>query len=310
MKENIISVENLEKRYGEKEVLRGLNFEVKQGSIFGLLGENGAGKTTTVKILSTLIHADSGVAKIDGIDVKRKPHEVKRRISLTGQYASVDELLTGEENLRMMGQLVHLPKRKIEVSINKLLNQFDLVSAAKKQVKDYSGGMRRKLDIAISLLSQPKVLFLDEPTTGLDPRSRKNMWNLIQSLAREGMTIFLTTQYLDEADELADRIAVIDEGKIVEEGTADELKRLVGEEMIELTFEDEPSYKKAMQLVDGQEGQKPYKCILSRQESVDFLRQTLNTLHENDVSVADVNFRKPTLDDVFMKTTKRREKNG
>jgi len=307
MKNTIISIENLTKRYGDKEVLKGVNLNVEAGTIFALLGENGAGKTTTVKILSTLIRADNGVAKIGGIDVNKKPREVKKIISLTGQYASVDELLTGKENMEMMGKLYHLSNREIRTSVNSLLNQFDLISAAKKQVKDYSGGMRRKLDLAISLLSQPKVLFLDEPTTGLDPRSRLSMWKSIQELAKNGVTIFLTTQYLDEADKLADKIAVIDGGMIVEEGTADELKSIVGEDTLGFTFKNEQLTTAAMKLIGGEEGDTPYECVLTSEESVELLRETLNVLHQNMIEVEKVNIRKPTLDDVFMHTTKRSE---
>lgn len=222
--ETVISVKDLEKVYGNHSVLKGISFEVERGSVFSLLGENGAGKTTTVHILSTLISATSGSVLIGGYDTRKDTDNVKKRISLTGQYAAVDELLTGKENLMMMGRLNHLDRQTVKKRTVELLHQFDLVNAANKSVKTYSGGMRRRLDIAISLLASPEVIFLDEPTTGLDPRSRNNMWKLIQELSNKGVTIFLTTQYLEEADQLADKIAILHEGKIVEQGPAEALK--------------------------------------------------------------------------------------
>lgn len=307
MKDSIISVHDLKKSYGKHTVLEGLNFEVECGSIFALLGENGAGKTTTVHILSTLIQADSGTATIAGYDTHRESESVKQKISLTGQYASVDELLTGEENLMMMGRLNHLSRHLVKKRTAELLEQFELTNAAKKQVKTYSGGMRRRLDIAVSLLASPKVIFLDEPTTGLDPRSRKNMWNLIQQLARNGVTIFLTTQYLEEADQLADKIAVIDNGKIVEEGTAEELKRMIGEEKLELTFSDLSAFQNAQQLLQGQVNENERRISIHT-GSTESLRQLLNTLHEHGIEPSSATFRKPTLDDVFMDITSRKRK--
>ncbi|WP_102272767.1 ATP-binding cassette domain-containing protein [Cytobacillus massiliigabonensis] len=307
MKESIISVHDLKKSYGKHTVLDGLNFEVECGSIFALLGENGAGKTTTVRILSTLIQADSGIAAIAGYDTHRESESVKQKISLTGQYASVDELLTGEENLMMMGRLNHLSRHLVKKRTAELLEQFELTNAAKKQVKTYSGGMRRRLDIAISLLASPKVIFLDEPTTGLDPRSRKNMWNLIQQLAKDGVTIFLTTQYLEEADQLADKIAVIDNGKIVEEGTAEELKCMIGEEKLELTFNDLYAFQNAQELIQGQVHDNERRISIHT-GSTESLRQLLNTLHEHGIEPSTVTFRKPTLDDVFMDITSRKRK--
>lgn len=306
MADILISVKNLNKKYKEKVVLDDVSFDVERGSVFALLGENGAGKTTIVRILSTLIQSNGGEATISGYDVAKNPQQIKNLISLTGQYASVDELLTGEENLEMIGRLNHLETRTIKKRMEELLQQFNLTEAAKKSVKSYSGGMRRKLDIAISLMSTPEVIFLDEPTTGLDPRSRKSMWELIQKLADSGVTIFLTTQYLDEADQLADKIAVIDGGKIVEEGTADELKRLIGEEKLELTFSDLQSYLKAEQLLDGEKDDGDCKITIETAGETEHLRIALNILHENDVKPHAVNFRKPTLDDVFMQLTNRR----
>lgn len=302
-----ISVEHLKKSYGKHAVLDGINFEVERGSIFALLGENGAGKTTTVRILSTLIHADSGVSEIEGLDTKKDPESVKRLISLTGQYATVDELLTGEENLMMMGRLNHLGRKAAKRRTGELLKQFNLVDAAKKTAKSYSGGMRRRLDIAISLLSTPKVIFLDEPTTGLDPRSRRSMWKLIQQLADNGVTIFLTTQYLEEADHLADKIAVIDSGKIVEMGSSEELKNIIGEEKLELSFAAEDALKKAQNILNGFMNESQ-KTISVNAESTGDLRHLLNNLYEIDIEPKTINFRKPTLDDVFMEITDRKQK--
>lgn len=307
MKETIISVNNLKKSYGNHSVLDGLTFEVERGTIFALLGENGAGKTTTVRTLSTLISADSGTATIAGFDTQKEAEAVKERISLTGQYATVDELLTGEENLMMMGRLNHLDRHLVEKRTQELLEQFDLLDAAKKPVKTYSGGMRRKLDIAISLLASPEVIFLDEPTTGLDPRSRRNMWNMIQSLTDDGITIFLTTQYLEEADQLADKIAVLGSGKIVEEGTAEELKQIVGDEKLELTFDNHNDFQRAIKIVKGQIDEKERRISVTT-GSTETLRVLLNSLNDEGIEPSNVQFRKPTLDDVFMTITSRKRK--
>ncbi|MBP2241794.1 ABC-2 type transport system ATP-binding protein [Cytobacillus eiseniae] len=307
MKDSIISVHYLKKAYGEHIVLDGLNFEVERGSIFALLGENGAGKTTTVRILSTLIQADSGTATIAGYDTHHESDFVKQNISLTGQYASVDELLTGEENLMMMGRLNHLDRKLVKKRTAELLEQFELTKAAKKQVKTYSGGMRRRIDIAISLLASPQVIFLDEPTTGLDPRSRRKMWSMIQQLAKNGVTIFLTTQYLEEADQLADKIAVIDNGRIVEEGTAEELKNMIGDENLELTFADFRAFQHAIKLIHGLVNEKEQRITI-RTGSIESLRRLLNTLYEHEIEPSSVNFQKPTLDDVFMDITSRNTK--
>jgi ABC-2 type transport system ATP-binding protein len=301
----LISVKDLKKNYGKKSVLNGLSFDVEPGSIFALLGENGAGKTTTVRVLSTLIHPDSGTATIAGFDSKHQAYSIRKMISLTGQYAAVDELLTGEENLQMMGRLNHLDHHFVKARTKELLEQFDLVEAAKQPAKTYSGGMRRRLDIAIGLLSTPQILFLDEPTTGLDPRSRLNMWNLIQELANSGVTIFLTTQYLEEAERLADKIAVIDGGKIVAEGTADELKRIVGEEKLEIKFANPTMFQKAQTLFQGHSNASDLSIALTSDGSTEGLRQILNELHEHGIVADDIQFRKPTLDDVFLHLTNR-----
>lgn len=307
MSEPMISVQHLKKSYGNYTVLDGLNFEVERGSIFALLGENGAGKTTTVRILSTLIQADQGTAKIAGYCTMRESDEVKRKISLTGQYAAVDEMLTGEENLIMMGRLNHLKRRDVKKRAAELLKKFELTKAAKKRVKTYSGGMRRRLDIAISLLDAPDVIFLDEPTTGLDPRSRKNLWRQMKELASQGVTIFLTTQYLEEADQLADKIAVIHNGKIVVEGTAEQLKRMIGDETLELTFSDLDTLRQAHTLLQGNIHEEE-RCLSVRSHSTERLRELLNVLHEHGIEPVSVHIRKPTLDDVFLDITSRTEK--
>src|SRR3954471_3009230 len=230
-----IVVEGLVKRFGDTTALDGVSLTVAEGSVLGLLGPNGAGKTTVVRILSTLLTADAGRAEVVGLDVARDADAVRAAIGLTGQYAAVDEYLTGYENLEMVGRLYRLPKRVARTRAGELLERFDLTDAANRPAKTYSGGMRRRLDIAASLIARPRVLFLDEPTTGLDPRSRLGMWEFIADLVSDGTTILLTTQYLEEADRLADRMVVIDKGQVIARGTADELKAQVGGERLELT---------------------------------------------------------------------------
>ena len=229
-----IQANNLVKKYGEVIALDGLSLEVEQGTVFGLLGPNGAGKTTTVRVLTTLLSPDSGSAIVDGVDVLKDPVHAREIMGLSGQNASVDENLTGIENLIMLGRLFRLPKKEAVIRANDLLERFNLNDAAKRIVKTYSGGMRRRLDLAASLIAKPNILFLDEPTTGLDPRSRLMMWEVIQNLVNEGTTVLLTTQYLEEADQLAKKIAVIDKGKVIAQGRADELKTQVGGERIEV----------------------------------------------------------------------------
>jgi ABC-2 type transport system ATP-binding protein len=231
-----VEADGLTKSLARHRVVRGLDLSVQAGSVFALLGPNGAGKTTTVRILSTLQRPDGGSARIAGYDVVREARRVRESISLTGQYAAVDELLTGEENLMQMGRLRHLGRVRARQRTAELLEQFDLVDVRRRRVSTYSGGMRRRLDLALSLVSPTPVLFLDEPTTGLDPRSRRDVWHAVRELARSGVTILLTTQYLDEADELADRVAVIDDGRVVAEGSSDELKARVGGESLDEVF--------------------------------------------------------------------------
>ncbi len=232
----VIEVKNLTKSYGTNHVLKGIDLNVQRGTMLALLGPNGAGKTTTVRILSTLLGYDGGSVSVEGFDAATEADSVRNVIGLTGQSAAVDELLTGRENLVMMGRLYRLTKRSAVERANELLEEFDLVDAADRPAKTYSGGMRRRLDLAVSLIATPPVIFLDEPTTGLDPRSRIAMWNIIQKLMANGTTILLTTQYLEEADQLADRIVVIDGGKVIAEGTAGQLKSKVGKDRLELSF--------------------------------------------------------------------------
>jgi ABC-2 type transport system ATP-binding protein len=242
----VIEVSGLTKSYGTNRVLEGIDLAVAAGEVFAVLGPNGAGKTTTVRVLATLTSYDSGEARVAGYDVATQRHEVRRRISLTGQYAALDELQTGTENLRMMGRLRGLPGRAARVRAAELLDQFDLVDAADRRVGTYSGGMRRRLDLAAGLVVQPEVIFLDEPTTGLDPRSRRALWDVVAGQAAHGVTIFLTTQYLEEADRLADRIAVVDHGRIVAQGTAAELKQRVAGERLDLRLVDDAAFDAAL----------------------------------------------------------------
>ncbi len=240
--EPAVEVSGLEKSYGDVRVLGGVDLRVARGSVFCLLGPNGAGKTTTVRILATLLAPDAGVARVAGFDVVAQRADVRRRISLTGQYAAVDELLTGEENLRMVGRLAGLGGTGARARARELLAEFDLVDAGRRRVATYSGGMRRRLDLAASLVGRPEVIFLDEPTTGLDPRSRQAMWDVITGLVRSGVTVFLTTQYLEEADRLADRVAVIDGGRVVAAGTPAELKERVAGQRLDLVLHDAAAF--------------------------------------------------------------------
>lgn len=231
-----VQIKDLRKKYKDVEVLKGVSFSIPKGSIYALLGANGAGKTTTISILATLTRADSGTAIINGIDIRENPAKAREYISLTGQFAAVDELLTGKENLEMIGNLYRLEKKIIASRTASLLDRFGLTEAANRQASTYSGGMRRKLDLAISLIANPAIIFLDEPTTGLDPRSRRELWQIVKGLASEGTTILLTTQYLDEADQLADTVAVLHNGTIVAEDTPEKLKRLAGASTLDDVF--------------------------------------------------------------------------
>jgi ABC-2 type transport system ATP-binding protein len=302
----VITVKGLQKSYGKNHVLRGIDFKVERGTMLALLGPNGAGKTTTVRILSTLLPFDDGAITIDGHNLQSDPDAVRHVIGLTGQSAAVDELLTGRENLVMMGRLYRLTGHSATTRAQELLVQFDLTDAADRVVKTYSGGMRRRLDLAVSLIATPPIIFLDEPTTGLDPRSRIAMWDIIKGLMKQGVTILLTTQYLEEADQLADQIIVIDGGKVIAEGTADQLKAKVGRDRLELTFNTEAAADKAVGLLKGEsELMKTSEKVVSLEiddVSTD-VTQTLDKLGRAGLKVAELAVHKPTLDDVFLSLT-------
>lgn len=296
-----ISVSGLEKSYKNLKVLKCINFTVKQGSIFALLGSNGSGKTTMIKILTTLLKPDKGNAQICGFDVVRQSDQVRGKISLTGQSAAVDEILTGRENLRMIGKLRHLSDANNKT--DELLEQFHLLDAADRRVATYSGGMRRKLDLAMSLIGNPSVVFLDEPTTGLDPQGRIAMWGIIKDFSHSGVTVFLTTQYLDEADQLADQIAILNEGKIVAEGTAAELKKLIPHGYIELGFRDEKEVQLARDLLDEYNAslnEENQTLAIATDGSIKQMTDILNRLGNADIPVAVFSQKQPTLEDVFL----------
>ncbi|TCC42321.1 ATP-binding cassette domain-containing protein [Kribbella speibonae] len=297
----IVEAKGLRKSYGATEVLAGVDLSVAEGSVLALLGPNGAGKTTTVRILTTLTRPDSGTATIAGYDVLREPARVRGVISLTGQYAAVDENQTGRENLVMVGRLMHLGRRTARRRTTELLEQFGLTDAMGRRVKTYSGGMRRKLDLAMSLIARPRVIFLDEPTTGLDPASRSAMWDAIVELVRDGTTILLTTQYLEEADRLADRIVLLDHGRIVASGTADALKTQIGGERIELRFPDEVQLLKAAGVLNGVVDQ--LVLNVPSDGTAAHLHQVLDVLRDNGLTPERVSSHRPTLDDVFLALT-------
>jgi ABC-2 type transport system ATP-binding protein len=304
-----IKASGLAKAYGDVIALNGIDVEVEQGTVLGLLGPNGSGKTTTVRILATLLQADSGTASVGGFDVVTQPDQVRGVIGLTGQYAAVDEYLTGRENLELFGRLFHLSKFDAAKRAAELLERFDLSDAADRGIKGYSGGMRRRLDLAASLIGRPNVLFLDEPTTGLDPRSRQGMWAVIEDLIAEGTTVLLTTQYLEEADQLANHIVVLDHGSVIAKGTSNELKAQVGGDRIEIVVESASDVAKAASLIQ-EFGSAPatteevVKTILlpvagGSTAIVNIVRK----LDENNIAIADIALRRPTLDDVFLSLT-------
>ena len=305
-----IIAEELVKTYdkGKVRALDNLNLDVEEGTVLGVLGPNGAGKTTTVRILSTLLRPDSGRATVAGIDVINNPEKVREVIGLSGQYAAVDEILTGYDNLVMFGQLYHLGKKNSVARANELLERFGLTDAAKRPIKTYSGGMRRRLDLAASLIVKPKVLFLDEPTTGLDPRGRQDMWGVIEELVKDGVTLLLTTQYLEEADQLADEIAVIDTGKVIARGTSDALKKQVGGERLEVVVEG-VQIAKTLEIVAAISGIKPSLDeglrLISAPVSTGTtaLLDVLKALEAANIHALDVGLKRPSLDDVFLSLT-------
>ena len=300
-KETIISVSSLEKSYKGLKVLKGVDFTLNNGSIFALLGSNGAGKTTIVNLLSTLLKPDGGKAEICGYDVVRQGMKVRKHISLTGQYAAVDEVLTGRENLRMIASLRHLPYG--EQKADELLDSFNLLDAGNRRVSTYSGGMRRRLDLAMSLIGNPSIIFLDEPTTGLDPQSRLAMWKIVKSLADSGTTIFLTTQYLEEAEQLADQIAILNDGIIVAEGTPDALKKGMPNGTVELIFNSETDIEMAYSLLIGYQVNRNEEMLtinIITDGSVEQLSDILNRLNQSDVVVSSLTQKMPTLEDVFL----------
>jgi ABC-2 type transport system ATP-binding protein len=299
-----VSAAGLRKSFGDKIVLDGIDLTVPEGTIFALLGPNGAGKTTMVQILSTLIAADGGEARIGGHDLATEPDLVRTVIGVTGQFSAVDNLLTGEENLILMADLRHLGRREGRRRAAELLGRFDLAEAARKTAATYSGGMRRRLDLAMTLVGDPRIIFLDEPTAGLDPRSRRTMWQIIRDLVSGGVTIFLTTQYLEEADQLADRIAVLDHGKLVAEGTADELKHLIPGSHIRLRFAGENELESAARAL-GEVSRDGDALTLQvpGDGSVPSLRALLNRLENESINVDALSVHTPDLDDVFLALT-------
>ena len=306
MAEPVIVARGIRKSFGKVEALRGVDLSVGRGAILGLLGPNGAGKTTLVRVLTTLIRPDAGSASVAGFDVARQGARLRRVIGLAGQYAAVDENLTGRENLLLVGGLYHLPRADARRRAQELLARFDLVDAADRPARTYSGGMRRRLDLAASLVADPEVLFLDEPTTGLDPRSRLALWDIIGELRREGKTILLTTQYLEEADRLADRIAVVDRGVIIAEGTASELKAKVGGDVVEVAVGTREELARAHAALKdwGATADEPrLRLSLPATEGSRTLADVVRRLDAAKVDPADLALRRPTLDDVFLALT-------
>ena len=309
MTQAMIEAEGLEKHFGETHALRGVDFSVPEGTILGLLGPNGAGKTTAVRILTSLTRPDAGRAVVAGIDVLRHPAQARQRIGVAGQTASLDELLTGRENLRMVGRLYHRDGREVRDRADELLTRFELDDAADRPTKTYSGGMRRRLDLAAALVAQPPVLFLDEPTTGLDPRSRLSMWDLIGELARGGTTVLMTTQYLEEADQLADDIVVIDRGLVIARGTPHELKQRIGGERLVVTVGEGQDLARTASVLSAMSEEEPRLDEAARCVSVPVadhtgvLTRVIRQLDAAGVEVDDAGFRTPTLDEVFLTLT-------
>ncbi|KNB52112.1 ABC transporter [Streptomyces caatingaensis] len=299
-----VSAVGLRKAYGDKTVLDGIDLRIPAGTVFALLGPNGAGKTTTVKILSTLVTADGGQAQVAGHDIATSPDGVRAAIGVTGQFSAVDGLITGEENMLLMADLHHLPKREGRRVTAELLERFDLTEAAKKPAQSYSGGMKRRLDIAMTLVGNPRIIFLDEPTTGLDPRSRHNMWQIVRELVADGTTVLLTTQYLEEADELADRVAVLNGGRIAAEGTPDELKRQIPGGHVRLRFSDPSAYlSAATALREVTRDDEALALQLPSDGSQRELRSILDWLDSAGIEADELTVHTPDLDDVFFALT-------
>jgi ABC-2 type transport system ATP-binding protein len=304
MNSSAIAVSGLRKAYGDKTVLDGIDLDVPAGTVFSLLGPNGAGKTTTVNILTTLVKADGGTARVAGHDITTETKAVRAAIGVTGQFAAVDELLTGEENLQLMADLHHLRADEGKRVAASLLERFDLAESAQKLVSTYSGGMRRKLDLAMTLVTRPQIIFLDEPTTGLDPRSRRTMWDIVRQLVADGVTVFLTTQYLDEADRLADRIAVLDQGRIVAAGTPGELKRQIPGSHVRLRFNDVRELDAAARVLTGStRDDEDLTLRVPSDGRPKSLRALLASLDEQSIDVEEFSVHTPDLDDVFLALT-------
>ena len=303
-----IEARGLRKSFGDHVVLDGIDLAVAEGSVFALIGPNGSGKTTTVWVLSTILPADDGMVRVAGHDVAGEPGSVRRAIGVTGQFSAIDNLLTGEENLLLMADLSHFPRGKGRRRAGQLLERFDLVAAAGQPVVTYSGGMRRRLDLAMTLVGEPRVIFLDEPTSGLDPRSRRTMWEIVRELSASGVTIFLTTQYLEEADQLADRIAVLDRGRLVGEGTPAELKRVIPGGHVELRLSDAAAFEVAARIVQAENTTQDKDALVVRvptEGSVGALRRLLDRLDDHSVAVESVSVHTADLDDVFFALTGR-----
>ena len=301
-----IEVVGLTKRFGDIVALDGVDLQVAPGTVYGLLGPNGAGKTTVVRILTTIIPPDEGTARVLGLDVTRETQRVRSSIGLAGQYAAVDEILTGRENLRLVGQLCHLPNKLVNERAEELLGLFDLNHAADRSLKTYSGGMRRRLDLAASLVHRPPVLFLDEPTTGLDPQSRNDLWDLIRELVADGTTLLLTTQYLEEADVLADRIAVIDRGRVIAEGTAPELKTQMGATVLEVSFASSSAAEAALSTIGAVLAGAEIDGATVRAPASEGARDAMKVLRAIDAAGLEAGgftVREPSLDDVFLTLT-------